>query len=444
MSKPANVIFLVLDSLRFDRIHSGDTTQMPETRQFFEESVSFERSIAAGSWTVPSHGSIFTGEYPSSHGATGEYTYLEDGENETIAESLQGHGYRTKCITTNPWITREFGFGRGFENVDHIRDQLPFPDTPDPRDGVSASGTFISKAVELSQWCISGNPVKRAVKAAYVRLLHEKSFSRASGVVDQILSDIKGEKEEQFLFANLMDVHEPYFEDKKNEKVSWNVSSIGNPPELSKSEIINAYDNAATTLDTELGRLFDWLRDKGTYDDSLIIVLGDHGQALGEHDYWGHGTYLHDCLIHVPVAIKPPQYESGEQIDDPLSLRTIPQILEDVIKSDSPVTGEELLEYTEDVVVSESTGPHTDSDYPVNLVSESGYRAYVSCDWSVIENQDTGELDVSSIDDTNSVQEIERRLEDIKNKYGFHDDPTSGSTRMTDDKKKQLQDLGYI
>lgn len=443
MGNPANVVFLVLDSLRYDRIRSGDTTLMPKTRQFFDNSISFEHSIATGSWTVPSHGSMFTGEYPSNHGATAGHTYLENGDKETIAESLQSQGYHTKCITTNPWITREFGFGRGFDSVDHLRDPLPFPDIPDPRDGVSASGSFISKAAELSQWCMSGNPLMRAAKAIYVRFLHEQSFSRASDVVDKILSEIE-EEDEQFIFVNLMDMHEPYFEDKKQEKVSWNVSSIGNPPELSKSEIINAYDDAAKILDTELGRLFDCLRDKRVYRDSLIVVVGDHGQALGECGYWGHGTYLHDCLIHVPLAIKPPQYEGGKQINNILSLRKIPEILEDLVQTDRPVTGEELLHYTEDIVVSESAGPHTNSDYPTDLVSREGYRAYVSRGWSVLENRDTGELKISSDDEKSSTDRIKRKIREIKSKYRLNSNSLDYDAEVTNDKKRQLQELGYL
>ena len=440
-----NVICLVLDSLRADRGHLDSSSLTPNLDSLGKNAFVFTNAVATGSWTVPSHGSLFTGQYPSNHGATADFKSLPQNGSDTTAELLSKEGYESVCVTTNPWLTDEFGFNRGFTRMVNLRDDPPFPDTPDPRESVETTDMSLELLKDLTLWCLERNPVNRIAKAAYLKFVHERTHPDATDVVDSLVEEMEKLDGPSFVFANFMDAHEPYFTGEDRKKTSWNLHSLGSSPSLPEERITSAYDDTVRCMDRELGRYFEYLREKEAFDDSLIIVLGDHGQALGEHGYWGHGTYLHSCLTDVPLLIKPPNPLDGPvSIEEPFSIRKLHSLILDFVREEGEMNQERIKRFTEPIVVSESAGPHMNCAYPSDMVDEEGYISFKSEDWMVIRHESTERLEIITNSHDLSLESIEREIQGVIQEYDLGASETSDDVEMSTATEQQLEDLGYI
>ena len=190
--KEPNIILLVLDAVRADRLscYGYKIKTTPIIDELSKKGTIFLKTIATAPWTVPSVASIFTGLYPSEHGATQEHPYLAD-EIPTLAEILAEKGYYTIGFSTNPWFHRQSNLSKGFQEF-HL-----FPE------GKSRKRELIRK-------------IRRFIK---IGIKQNKSLPPGSsyGVVSEIINRLKGIPANQpfFLYAHFMDTHLPYQPDKK-------------------------------------------------------------------------------------------------------------------------------------------------------------------------------------------------------------------------------------
>lgn len=260
-----NVILIVLDTMRADHLgvfgYELDTT--PNLDQFASESVIFRKALSTASWTPPSVASILTGRYVISHGLTPPVGQAVDAPNAailsedllTIPEVLKANGYRTGGVTANTWSSDKLGFGQGFERYD-------FYDDPGA-DKITAAAEEI-----VNSW----NPTPG--------------------------------KDPFFLYVHYIDPHVPY---KAPEPFAS--SYIGTLLKNSHSAervqpMIWEYDAEIKFMDHYIGELFKFLKEKKLYDDSLIIIVGDHGEQFEEHGKLGHGYFLYNEEVHVPLLVK--------------------------------------------------------------------------------------------------------------------------------------------
>jgi arylsulfatase A-like enzyme len=264
------VVLITLDTTRRDRLgcYGYLRPTSPNLDTLARRSVVFDRAVAASSWTLPSHASIFTGKFPSSHGADydpegslrltqaiegpeewAEYraTGLSPRE-ETLGLLLRERGYRTAAVVGGPWMKKVFGLDRGFETYD------------DENIG-DVNGRLASE-----------------VTTAALGILE--------GMDDRPL----------FLFLNYFDPHGPY------EAPSPFGGTFGREPG-------DRYDEEILYMDHHVGRLLEAMEAKGMFDDSLILVTADHGELLGEHGKMGHGASLYEEEIRVPFLVKYPADE---------------------------------------------------------------------------------------------------------------------------------------
>lgn len=438
-----NIVFFALDSLRADRAPPQNNSLAPNLASFSDEAFTFTNAVATGSWTVPSHTSMFTGQYPSLHGASATTKHFT-GNTKTIAESLSNQDYSSSCIITNPWLTEQFGLTAGFDKIVDLRDSPPFPDTPDPRESISTTGLSPTLAKDLLIWVFSGNPATRLGKAIALKFFYEQTHPDASTVVDAVIDEMNSLSGDSFMFANFMDPHEPYFDSETRKKVRWNLHSVGKSHSISPDRIRTAYDESVRELDRELGRYFEYLRQEDLYDDSLIILVGDHGQALGEHGYWGHGTYLYDCLVDVPLFIKPPGEVDENEIDGMFSIRRLYNLILDFTTNGSEVTADVLADYTEDVVIAESDGPHMNCRYPEDEINESGYRLYKSSNWATLEFRTTDEIEILKNSTDKSTKTIRDNIQELKSEHELDTERASESIDIDGSTKRQLEELGYM
>lgn len=319
-----NVVIVVLDTHRAD-VLSSYGNPVPTTPRFDAlalEGVRFERAFSTDFWTLPAHASLFTGQYPSQHGATSE-TNLLSSQVETLAEVMQRAGYRTAAFVSNPWVSAERGFSQGFDT---------FEETWKPRPGVA----FEDKGgIELS----------RAWIAARV------------------------ERGEPFLaFLNLNRAHMPYTPDPQvlqrlhpgprspdrrghlqTIASMWLHLAGAEPLDETDFEMLRElYESEVAMTDELLGELVASLRDQGILDETLVVVTADHGENLGDHGRIDHMLSFYDTTIRIPLTLRyPPRIAAGQVTDELVSLIDLAPTILDVCglpKDALPASGRSLLD----------------------------------------------------------------------------------------------------
>jgi arylsulfatase A-like enzyme len=302
----SNVIWIVLDTARLDRlsVYGYERKTTPNLEVFAKDAVVFNRAISAAPWTVPSHASMFTGMYPSKHGAHhsgNKYCDPLSGANLTIAEILSAVGYNTVGIAANnAGLSIGFGLHQGFE--------MYFEAMP------AARSLLWGKLIESLPDDFRNNTLRHNE----LRL-----SSELNQMVDRWLDEHGGNP--FFLFINYMEPHggygyipQPYdtlfgFRRELHDQLFAEFD----PVKVVKKEVavtaeqhrfFDAYtDRKLVYLDHHLGKFFDDLKARQLYDEAMIIVVSDHGNLDGEHYSFGHNTELYNILINVPLLIKYPK-----------------------------------------------------------------------------------------------------------------------------------------
>ncbi|WP_049985538.1 sulfatase [Halobellus rufus] len=320
---PENVLFVVMDTVRKDRLtpYGYDRPTTPNLEAFAEEATVFEQAVAPAPWTLPVHASLFTGMYPSQHGADQENPYLEG--VTTLAETLSAAGYDTACYSSNAWITPYTHLTDGFDDQDNFFEVMP--------------GEFLSGPLARAWKAMNDNEALRAMADKIVSLgntAHEffagggSADSKTPAVVDRTKSFIE-DSDRSFAFINLMDAHLPYHPPEEfAEEFAPGVDSTEvcqNSKEYNSGardidddewdDIRGLYDAEIAHIDDQLGRLFDWLKADGRWDDTMVVVCADHGELHGEHDLYGHEFCLYDPLVNVPLLVKHPALDDDRRED---------------------------------------------------------------------------------------------------------------------------------
>jgi arylsulfatase len=298
-----SVALVVLDTLRkdaFDRHFDW----LPGAR--------FENAYATANWTVPSHASLFTGQYASEAGVHAKSMAL-DCDSPTLAEQLHAAGYTTRAFSANTNVTGYFDFDRGFEDfrapkqVQHLNDESVF----DFREFSRDPGTSrIEHYFQLLSEIVTGGSATIPSLAALMRIaIGRKLTGKKNGVeygglaeAQRELADVEFD-EQEFLFLNFMETHEPYRVPSEYRTVEEpdSTESVGDvnfgSENTKKTE--QAYEDCAGYLSDAYQELFGRLRSEFEY----VITVSDHGEMLGEHGAWGHEHGVHPSLTHVPLVI---------------------------------------------------------------------------------------------------------------------------------------------
>ncbi|SDX98771.1 sulfatase-like hydrolase/transferase [Halobellus clavatus] len=165
MTNTPNIVILVLDTARFDivntKINSNITT--PNLSRLAKNGVTFDNCYAPAPWTLPSHASLFTGIYPSKHGAHAGNKYLNS-KYSTIAEIFHQNGYKTAAASNNTWINDKFGFGQGFDTF--FKGWKYFQSGVDVSQ-VSAKNRGFKKYALIAREVLRGNPIKNGINALF-------------------------------------------------------------------------------------------------------------------------------------------------------------------------------------------------------------------------------------------------------------------------------------
>jgi arylsulfatase A-like enzyme/uncharacterized membrane protein YbhN (UPF0104 family) len=297
-----NVFLIAVDTLRADYLKAFNAAARPETpnvSKLADDSVVFQNTIAQSSWTKASFGTIFSGMYPEAHTATGKVSALPN-EVTTIAETFQSGGYLTQGYSNNPNITSTFNYNQGFENYTDLKPNLMLGATPSCEKLVLYD--ILRKVAQKVSARLFGG-----------RINITDFYQPADSVTDTALawldSDQRQPERPFFLFMHYMDPHDPFRDPDKPGKGYARVQ-LGNPKtDDLKEAFIRSYSYEIEFMDEHLGRFIDSLKDRGLYDDALIVFTADHGEEFFEHGGWWHGFSLYEEQIAVPLMIKLPNSE---------------------------------------------------------------------------------------------------------------------------------------
>lgn len=264
-----NIIYIVVDSLRFDHLgYSGyERDTSPTIDGLAGEGIVFKNAYSSAPWTKPSVASLFSSLYPNDHHAINKPGALPE-EIPVMAEILKNAGYTTLFLSgKNNFVGKKFNFNQGF---DYYRNE----------------------------------------------------FRRASKLIEKTLDTIKARGGKRFFaYIHFMDVHLPYNKNKFNYLfTSKRKDRHFGPGKLSLSRVkrpmlngtlsaddkeylAGLYDGQIRSVDENIKALVSWLKEKGMFENTLLVFTSDHGEEFWDHRNFEHGHSLYNELVHVPLIL---------------------------------------------------------------------------------------------------------------------------------------------
>lgn len=348
MTRP-NVVLVVMDTARAVDVplDDGSSETMPFLRGVADSGTTFTDVTANAPWTLPSHGSLFSGKHPSVHGAHAEHKQFR--HEPTLATVLRKEGYHTAAVSNNTWISGEFGFDRGFDEF--VSTWQLFQDGTDFGDVAQTEMGALNQLRGVLRK-FHGNPLKNVANLVYGNFFRKKDDDgarRTNRIVADRLSEWADSPDPFFLFLNYLEPHIEYDPPDKHakrflpddisvseargvEQDAWAyVTGETSLTERELEALRGLYRAELAYLDERIEDLYALFDDAGLLDETLFIVTGDHGENIGDHGLMDHQYSLHETLLHVPLIFSGPGFDSGSRVESPVQILDLfPTILDTV------------------------------------------------------------------------------------------------------------------
>ena len=421
-SRP-HILLVTLDTTRADHLgcYGYPRSTSPNLDRLASESVLYTRAIAPSSWTLPSHAALFTGKFTASHGAQ----YHPEGplrlseaietpeswkvfrarglarDEVTIGRLLQEAGYATGAVLAGPWLKKVFGLHKGFSYYD-----------------------------DSSISSVSGRPASSVTASAL-----------------DWMDNNRGRR--LFLFLNYYDPHSPYI---PPEKFAWTFVPAGadlRGRKVTPEERVALYDGEILYMDRYIGHLLEGMRADGMYDDALIVVTADHGELLGEHGKFGHGNYLYQEEIHIPLLVKYPRGETRPGRTD--AAVQLPDVMAIILER----LGLPLPAGTQGGLPPDSGHPLVAEAYPLPVTSSDGHwRALLEEEHKLLWNSKGDhllfDLKADPGERNNLVASKPRRADAMMRRLNGYlatlpaPGPPGPERNLDEETRKALESLGYL
>jgi arylsulfatase A-like enzyme len=291
-----NIVLISMDTTRADHlsVYGYERPTSPRIDALAREGVRFEIAYAPSATTGPTHASLFTSLYPTTHGVRKNGRSLGSGF-DTLAEILERAGFETAAVVSSYVLSRRFGYAQGF---DHFDDDFSKAGVP--------SGVTVWEGEEIEG----------------------KFYGRADDTTRRALEWLDGRREPAtpfFLFVHYFDPHDPYLLPE-----GFQPPFRPGPKEALKlNREIFRYDSLIAFTDREIGRLLDGLEERALAGDTLVVLTGDHGEGLMQHGHMFHGVHLYEEGVRVPLVLRwPGRLDPGRVVPEPVALMDLtPTIL---------------------------------------------------------------------------------------------------------------------
>lgn len=251
-----NVLLITLDTTRADRLgcYGHTAAQTPVLDRLAAGGIRFDDAVTVAPITLPSHASILTGLNPPKHGVRHNGEFHLAPEHETLAETLKDAGYDTAAFISAFVLDARFGLDQGFDRYD---DTVSVPTA--------------------------------APDAHFHKPIHERSAGRVTDSAIEWLNN-RSRSGPFFCWVHYFDPHSPYQP----------------PPPYAAPFKNRPYDGEIAYMDAQIGRLLEAFQKHGRLDETVTVVVADHGESLGEHGESSHAKLIYESTMHVPLIVSCP------------------------------------------------------------------------------------------------------------------------------------------
>ncbi|MCK4667782.1 sulfatase [Candidatus Dependentiae bacterium] len=264
--KNKNIIIVLSDALRYDKVFTELTPFLNSMRS---EIKNLTPSYSVAPWTWPSVPSILTGVYPFKHGIYRFDKHELNPKVKMIGEIFQENGYITSCFSSNPLIKRKYQFDRGFD----FFMELPLVSLDNYLPFIKDWITYFKHYNFFSYIHCMDTHTPYIAPARYLKKLKVKQKNLSPEIVQNIIHDVN--------------------EQGNNENLNHDVLE----------EIKKMYDAQVMYFDNSMRKLIDFLKKEKVFDNTIILVLSDHGEEFMEHSNLAHGYSFYEALSRVPLLI---------------------------------------------------------------------------------------------------------------------------------------------
>lgn len=403
-AKKPNVLLITLDTTRADHIgcYGDSRAETPSLDRLAAEGTLAERVYTVAPLTLPAHASIFTSRYPPSHGVRDNADFRLPESETTLAEHLRRCGWSTSAVVASIVLAGALGVSQGFETYDE-------PVAPPLAPG-------------------SGK-----------RVLYSPIEDRtASEVTDAALRALSRARRPFFLWVHYYDPHYEYAP-----PAPWLVRFSGRP-----------YDGEIAYMDAEVGRLLESLRKSGLLDTTLVAVVSDHGEGLGDHGEETHGLFLYDATVRVPLILRlPGAVPAGKRFAATVSsVDLVPTLLDLLSLPPLPAAqGKSFARALRGGAASERGPVYSESIYPERLYGWAPLFALRTDGREFIEAPDPEIYDLAS--DPGEIRNLaparsdevaswRRRLASVRGRLGGPNG--SAESSIDAEQREKLESLGYL
>ncbi|MDP8248412.1 MAG: sulfatase-like hydrolase/transferase [Candidatus Tritonobacter lacicola] len=395
-----NLLLITLDTTRADRLgcYGYSEAKTPALDGLAESGVRFNRSFCNVPLTLPSHATIMTGLYPPEHGCRVNGAHDLGEGLTTLAEIFASRGYKTAAFVAAFVLDSRFGLDRGFRTYDDYE-------------------------IPAAEDIYDGNVMYR--------------YRRGDKVADAALSWLEENSHKPFFcWVHFFDPHRPYYTD----RLSVNTDKL------------RGYDTEIAFMDSQIERLIEYLKKEDMLEKTLVVVVGDHGESLGEHGEDEHGLLLYSSSMHVPMIFsRPGSLPESTEVESPVSTVDLFTTILDLFgwKPPGRTSGRSFAPALSGVAVpgmpfySETEFPLTEYGWsPLASVTDRVWK-YIKAPRGELYNlrDDPKEMENLATDRPHKVQELKAELAAIEGGMAVRE---SSDVALDELSQKVLESLGYL
>ncbi len=397
-----NVLLITLDTTRADRLraYGFEPASTPHLDQLAAQGVLFEHAVAPAPLTLPAHSTMFTGKSPPSHGVRDNGGFFLAEREHTLAEQLSERGYRTGGFVGAYVLDSKWGLAQGFD-------------------------TYVDD-FDLSR--------EQSLSVASIDRPANEVTDRALGWLDQVAAG------RFFAWVHYYDAHSPY-----------------EPPEPFKTRFSSRpYVGEIAFVDSEVGRLLDWLDRRDLARKTVVVVLGDHGESLGEHSEGTHAFFIYEGVLRVPFIVRTP-YESmrGRRVGDVVRSVDLLPTVSDLLGLSAPegIEGVSLAPLMTGARRELGLDAYSEAVYPKFHFGWSDLRALRSGRFKFIAaprpelydlETDPGELTNLYPERRGLGDQMAAQLAQLETRLERHEDGATRAVEVDPDARDRLAALGYV